>query len=413
MPVPAPDQLAGLIRAQPWAPRLLAALAGVTGVHLVGGAVRDLLLGHPHPDLDLVVEGDATSVARALADRIGGSAVIHERFGTASVTADELALDLATARAEVYAAPGALPEVRPGTLAEDLLRRDFTVNAIAVALDAERLGEPHAAPHAFADIDARLIRVLHPASFRDDPTRLLRAVRYAAKLGFELEPGTAALAREAAAAGALATVSGARVRDELLDLLGAPEAPRAVAGVAALGLAEALHPLLRADAELVGRAQALAPADARRDLLALAACARALPADELRGWLDDLALEAHARDVVLRAARAPQRLAAAMLAAARDSDLGALLEREPVEAVALAGALGAPEPARRWLAELRGVRLEVDGGDLLAAGVPEGPAIGAGLAAALARKRDGEISGRPQELAAALAAARSAGSRRG
>jgi len=102
-----------------------------------------------------------------------------------------------------------------------------------------------------------------------------------------------------------------------------------------------------------------------------------------------------------------------MLAAARDSDLGALLEREPVEAVALAGALGAPEPARRWLAELRGVRLEVDGGDLLAAGVPEGPAIGAGLAAALARKRDGAIGGRPQELAAAVAAARSAGSRRG
>ncbi len=160
--------------------------------------MRDLLLGRDPIDIDLVVVGDAAAAARTLAERLGGDATEHERFGTATVAAPGLpAINVVRARRESYAQPGALPDVEPGTLEEDLARRDFTVNALALALD----GRITAVPDGLEDLDEGLIRVLHEASFRDDPTRLLRAVRYATRLGFALERHTEALAREAAAAG--------------------------------------------------------------------------------------------------------------------------------------------------------------------------------------------------------------------
>src|SRR5829696_7252573 len=190
-----PD-LAARVRALPAAGALLDVLPEAW---VVGGAVRDLLLGGTPEDLDVVIEGDAVAAARRLADALEGELVVHDRFGTATVAAAGHVYDLATARAETYAAPGALPDVRPGTVEEDLLRRDFTVNAIAVAGD----GRIAAAPSAFEDLDARVLRVLHARSFVDDPTRLLRLVRYATRLGFAVEPSTAALADDAVRGGAL------------------------------------------------------------------------------------------------------------------------------------------------------------------------------------------------------------------
>ncbi len=206
------SDLVGRLRALPAAAPLLAALGEDARVHLVGGAVRDLLLGDAAPvDLDLVVEGDAIAVARRFAEQMETEAApaagvasgdaagvelrFHERFGTATVRAAGHAYDFAGARAETYERPGALPDVRPGTLSEDLLRRDFTVNAVALALD----GRLDAAPGALDDLDARVLRVLHDASFADDPTRLLRMVRYATRLGFAVESHTDALARAALA----------------------------------------------------------------------------------------------------------------------------------------------------------------------------------------------------------------------
>src|SRR5690349_16416859 len=195
---------------------------------VVGGAVRDLLLGgRAAVDLDLVIEGDAVAAAERLAAALGGSLVTHETFGTASVEAGGHVYDLATARSESYARPGALPDVRPGTVEEDLLRRDFTVNAIAVSFD----GRVAAAPSAFEDLDARVLRVLHERSFLDDPTRLLRLVRYATRLGFSVEEKTAALASAAVAGGALATVTPTRIGSELRLLLREPSAVEALAWV--------------------------------------------------------------------------------------------------------------------------------------------------------------------------------------
>jgi tRNA nucleotidyltransferase (CCA-adding enzyme) len=344
---------------------LLAAADGLDGVHLVGGAVRDLLLGTTPHELDVVVDGDPA----ALLDRLGDPTVRHARFETATVTTPGGRIDVARSRRERYPAPGALPEIVPGPLADDLARRDFTVNAIAVSLADARV---RAVPDALADLRAGRLRVLHDRSFIDDPTRLLRLARYRVRLGFAVEPQTAALAAAASVAG----VSGARIGAELRLALREPDPLAVLAGVPGLPVA--------IDAGLAGRAVELLPGDGRADLMLLGIATRSLATP---AWLESLEFTARDRDVVLAVWDA-ERLAAAIDAAGRPSELHAALARSPVEAIAVAGALGPRAPARRYLDELRPVRLEIDGDDLLAAGL-HGPEIGRRLARTLARKLDG------------------------
>src|SRR5207244_1379788 len=175
--------------------RLIPALEGIPPVYLVGGAVRDLLRRVESVDLDLAVEGDAHLAAGTVAERLGGEVVLHDRFGTATVKAPDLTVDLAATRRETYAHPGALPDVEPATLADDLIRRDFTINAMAAGLSGDDLGRLHDPHGGQADLEAGVIRILHPDSFVDDPTRLLRAVRYEGRLGVRLVPGTERVAR--------------------------------------------------------------------------------------------------------------------------------------------------------------------------------------------------------------------------
>jgi tRNA nucleotidyltransferase (CCA-adding enzyme) len=392
------------IRRLPGMDRLLPALDGLPPTYLVGGAVRDLLRGTDAVDLDLAVEGDARSAARALAERLGGSAREHERFGTATVRAPELTFDLATTRTETYDEPGALPRVREATLADDLRRRDFTINAMAVALGGDDLGHLYDPYGGLADLEAGAVRILHPDSFLDDPTRLLRAVRYETRLDFRMDEASERAARAALAEGALSTVSGTRVRDELMDLLAVHEAHAAVERLRDLGIDRALDPALDPDPELVASASLGAVAiGADRGLAALAALIAAAP-EPLEQWVGGLGLEARERDGVLRAAsRAPEIVQALRERDHVASELLGLLGGEPPETLALALALGAPsEPILRWVTDLSKVRLEIGGDDLLAAGVPEGPAIGRALEETLRRKLDGVISGREQELQAAL-----------
>ncbi len=378
--------------------RLIPALEGLDPAYLVGGAVRDLLLGASSVDLDVAVEGDAIAAAEEVARRVGGEARTHDRFGTATVRADDLVVDMASTRRERYERPGALPVVEPAGLDEDLGRRDFTINAMAVPLSGAATGElidPHSGQ---ADLEAGRIRVLHDASFSDDPTRLLRALRYEARLGFALDPETERLAR--AGAGALDGVSGPRVRDELLDLLAEAEAPRAVERLGALGIV----PELRADGDLVAAAQ-LGSAETGADpvLSALAA----LASDGATGFVERLGLPAGRRDRVVQAARRGRELASELARPLKPSELYALLDPEPPEALALALAFGAPgEMVLTFVGNLRGAELAIGGEDLLAAGVPESPAIGEALAETLRRKLDGELSGREDELRAALELAR-------
>ena len=401
------DDLGERIRALPGAERLLPALEGLAPAWLVGGAVRDLLLGADAVDLDVAIEGDARESAREVAGRLDGDVIEHERFGTASVKAEGLAVDFATTRRETYAHPGALPDVEPASLDEDLSRRDFTINAMAASVNGAQLGRLRDPLGGQADLRDGVIRVLHPQSFVDDPTRLLRAVRYETRFGFRMDDETERLARAAIDSGAPGTVSGARIRDELLDLL--HERPGAgAARMRELGLDRALSPELGdAQPEAVdAAAEASDRIGGQRRFAALAMLVSPDPED-LAGWIEDLHLRAEDRDAVLHAARKGPQLVRSLDAELPDSAVHALLHCELTETLAVAIALGAREqPIQRYLERLSAERLEITGDDLRAAGVPEGPVIGRALRETLKHKLDGEVAGYDAELAFALGLAR-------
>jgi tRNA nucleotidyltransferase (CCA-adding enzyme) len=368
-----PERLGERLAALPGIERLRDAAAGIPA-YLVGGAVRDLLLGQARADIDVAVEGQVGE----LAGRLRGKVVTHERFATATVWLDGLELDLAATRSEAYAHPGALPEVRPAPLSADLARRDFTINAMALPLEGPpELIDPHG---GLDDLRRGELRILHPRSFADDPTRALRAARYAARYGFALEAETAGRLEHAD----LSTVSVDRTEGELRKLAEEPEARRGFELLTDWGLVE----LRQGALDLVAAVAELVEAKPWREIAPRA-------------------------DAVLAAALGRGIAAARELASARPERPSQMVElargRTGVE-LALARALGA-EWLDRYATEYRHVRLEIGGDDLIAHGVPEGPAIGRGLGAALRAKLDGEVDGQREELAAALAAARENASR--
>jgi tRNA nucleotidyltransferase (CCA-adding enzyme) len=337
--------------------------------YLVGGVVRDLLLGADGVDLDVAVEGDT----EALADIPGYEPERDELFLTGRLQSGDRKIDIAQTRAEGYPRPGALPEVRPAPIGDDLARRDFTVNAMAYPLKENgELIDPH---EGLEDLRAGRLRVLHDRSFIDDPTRALRAARYAARFGFDLDPGTARLLAEAD----LSTVSNDRVQNELRRIAEEDDPARALQLIVDWGVMPTLDPAAPARVAEVTRLASAPPwADwANRELAVELATVRPLP---------------QIREL---AAATPER----------PSDAVRLAVPWDPSQLLVARALGA-EWLDLYAKEWRHVHLEISGEDLIEAGVPEGPAIGHGLEAALSGKLDGELSGRDEELRIALAAAR-------
>ncbi len=236
-----------LSQLSPQSQRLLAQIAQVARerevvVYLVGGVVRDLLLGLGSADLDIAIVGDAIAFAHAVAEKWGGAVVAHTRFGTATwrETADALPIDLITARSEQYASPAALPTVTASSMAADLARRDFTINALAWELTATHIVDLH---HGQDDLANGIIRVLHEQSFVDDPTRIFRAIRYAQRLGFEIEPHTKRWLM--AGIDGIARLSGDRVRHELAHILRERRGAAMLAQLAEWGVLAAITPQLR------------------------------------------------------------------------------------------------------------------------------------------------------------------------
>jgi tRNA nucleotidyltransferase (CCA-adding enzyme) len=365
-------------------------------VSAVGGAVRDALLGlPPGPEIDLVVEGDALPLAERIGRALGARVVSHPRFGTARIeTPHGGCVDLVSARRESYASPGVLPSVSPGTLADDLARRDLSVNAMALRLSGARRGElvdPHG---GVADLEAGLVRLLRPDGFEEDPSRLVRAARYAARLGFALAPETEAAAR--AVAPRLGTGSG-RTADELRRLLDEPSAPDALALLAGLGvpwIAPDPHAALEAvDAALARPDAPDLPVWALR--LGEGVAAEAAEGAALPGWARALAREV----------AAGAELAGHLRSAAAPSEVDALLRGSPPATAVGALAAGAEEVARWWSGD-RDREPAVRGADLVRAGVPPGPAIGRALAAVRAAVLDGRVDGPDEQLAMALRVAR-------
>lgn len=363
-----PARLPALVDALP-AIETLREIADRVPAYLAGGAVRDLLLGGPGTDLDVVIEGDTD----ALSGLPGFELEREGLFLTGRVERGGARIDVARARAESYPEPGALPEVRPAPIEEDLARRDFTINAMAFPLSGEReLIDPHG---GVADLQAGLLRVLHDRSFTDDPTRALRAARYAARFGFELEPQTERLLRDAD----LSTVSDDRVQSELRRTASEPDPSAVLRLIVDWGVL----PSLDRDAS-----------DRVADVLRLAS------EPPWKGWVD---AQLAGQIAIVRPLPQVRELAAAT--PERPSEATRLAKPWDPAQLLVARALGA-EWLDRYAADWRQVGLEITGEDLLGAGVPEGPAIGRGLEAALSGKLDGELSGRDEELRIALAAAR-------
>lgn len=188
--------------------------------YLVGGFVRDLLLGVKNLDLDIVVEGNGIKFAEDFASRLKAGLIRHRRFGTASILLKpHLKIDIATSRKEFYPQHASLPLVESGALKDDLYRRDFTINSMAIDIGCENFGKLADFFGGKADLDNKKIRILHALSFLDDPTRILRAIRFEARYGFRIEPGTLGLLRQAVKLKMLDAVEPQRIRDDLILML--------------------------------------------------------------------------------------------------------------------------------------------------------------------------------------------------
>lgn len=384
----------------------------------VGGGVRDLFLGRAHPDLDLVVESDLPPLVRELSAALGGSTVRHDRFGTASIHFDHGRIDLARARRERYPAPGALPVVTPAPLREDLLRRDFSLNAMAIVFP-ERFGvgaELLDPCGGLDDLRDGRLRVLHSASFDDDPTRILRGVGFELRFGFRLEPETERLARAAIDRGRLERLSGERLWRALRRTLEDPtkvvsllERLRALSVDRHLLPTDAVAAPAIETARAIGRAtRQLAPTPESAQDLFLVAIGLHLDLAEREELCRTLALPSRPRQLLVSA---PDRIESACRtlserpAAHRVAD--SLERMSPVElaAVETSGGELAVSWVERWRTDLRHRAISLAAADLLAAGVPPGPGIGAGLRAAWRARIDRDV-GPDEELAIALAAAR-------
>jgi len=390
-------------------------------VHLVGGPVRDLLLGRPLRDVDLVVEPTRGGEigARELAAEAapaGARIVSHDRFRTVTLEVGGAALDLATVRAEQYPAPGALPVVRPGTLEEDLRRRDFTVNGLALPLSrAARRGRPPLVDpgSGLRDLEARQLRIFHERSFHDDPTRALRAARLVPRLGFCVTRSTRAALRGALRDGAFAAVSGERYRAELDKLFADPS--QGLDPAQALRLLHEWHVLAALEPGLGTPLEARVPLRRLGRMLAdppwpllplrpwLAGCMvwlAPLEAGLRRRTLRRLAVQG---EPARRVGRFPaererwlRKLARARGRGPTDAALQGVAEEELLALVAWAPA-GIRRRILRYASDDRHVSLPLGGEDLVALGL-SGPAVGRALARVRVAVLDRTVRSRQEAL---------------
>ncbi len=376
-------------------------------VYLVGGIVRDLLLGEPSLnsglrfDLDLVIEGDAVGLAQDIAETGQAKLLTHQQFGTARLDYESFTMDMATARKETYAKPGALPAVTPGTLKDDLFRRDFSINAMAISLAADDYGHLIDPYQGRSDLEHRLIRVLHPRSFSDDPTRILRAVRYEQRLGFALEAQTARLLKRDAPV--LDMISGDRIRHEL-ELIFREDRPEcAISHLAELEVLQRIDPSLTADKGMVDRFQRARQPGQPEGLPSLFFCllVYALSISRVEQFLIRLntpAKLAHAIRDTLRLKTELTKLESPSLKPSEIYDLLQEYDTLALEANAIASEYStAGRHLRLFLTELRYVRPTLNGEALKRLGISSGPEMGEILRTLRKARLDGEVSTKEEE----------------
>jgi len=377
------------------------ALKQGTDLYLVGGVVRDLLLGRPAYDLDLVAEGNAIRLARELTATVPGKVTAHHRFGTAKIKFPGFNLDLTTARIEHYTRPGVLPSVKSGTIQDDLFRRDFTINAMAVRLMPASYGDVLDIYGGLDDLKDKLIRTLHDKSFSDDATRIWRALRYQQRLNFQLEPGT--LSQLVANTAILGTVSGERIRYELECVFKEAQPEKVVRQAAELGVLERLHPALSGNGgidEVFKRARELnAPnLPSFAFYLALLICNLSLP--EAEQVVNYLRLPRSTTRMIRDVVRLKNHLPKLREINLKPSRVFELLSDHTPASLSV-GALVAPPEARQhiihYLARYRYARPALNGNDLIALGIKPSPKIKETLTRLRAARLNGQVTSKRQE----------------
>jgi tRNA nucleotidyltransferase (CCA-adding enzyme) len=332
----------------------------------------------------------------------------HAKFGTAVVLYGAgQRVDVVTSRTEFYDAPGALPTVEHASIREDLFRRDFTINAMAVSLKGEdrgRLVDPFGGRR---DLEAGTIRVLHNLSFIDDPTRIFRAVRYENRYGFRMDEHTARLARGCIEMGLVGDLSSTRLREELIALLEEGDVHHSIPRLAELGAGPAIHPHLAAGDEAVGLIDAMRKLNERYGLgvpvwrLGFIALARELPPDEVLDWLQRLKVRRRDAEQIAAAVTVGPRIVERLRGEASPAEVVALAEPFAPDAPLFALSLADLPAVRDYFERLGDVRLEITGADVAELGLAESPRVGEILSELRTRKLNGELDGRESELAAA------------
>ncbi len=377
-------------------------IAQVESVYVVGGVVRDLILGREPVDADISVVGDAGAFSGALAGRLGAARPTESEFLTFKITLGNTSegatsIDVVTARAETYPEPAALPDVVPSSIKDDLERRDFTVNSMGISLSDSDWGNLVDPMNGLGDIMRKRIRVLHDASFTDDPTRLFRAVRYAVRLDFSIDSTTKSLIDDSL--GKVDRLSGARLRNEFELMLGEPKRVEILHEAEDLGLLAAISPGLRIGSRSLEVMESGA-STRFEDLLALSTFG--LTQDEA----EQVAKRFDGPEMWTKTIRGNPELADLVAVLDRSdirrSEVAEILDSVPLQSIRAYIAAGPPLPRRdrmiEYIDKIRFERPEITGDDLIAAGIEEGPVIGQLIDIVRRARLDGQVKTKQEEL---------------
>ena len=385
--------------------RGIAAVAEIHGArpYLVGGAVRDALLGLNVTDIDIAVVGMTSGFPRGAAAALNGKVVAHSQFNTFALNASGRHIDLAMARHETYTHPGALPTVAPGTMQQDLARRDFAINAMAASINANSWGELLDPFNGQDDVNRSIVRVLYEDSFKDDATRILRAARYAVRLGFSLEANTERLLMRDASY--IDTISGARLRHEFERVLEEGRAVSTLDMLHRLGALQSIHPSLALDPP-TERALRLAEKSqyADKPSIYLSILSHEMNAPERASFIDRLHLISRWAQVVEDAGKVQAGVRDDLSIADEPSRSDIYVRLRGLEGATILGCALFAEGSREaqqlmlHLNELRHIKPILNGNDLLDLGVPQGPLVGELLHDLLVARLDEQIETRQNEI---------------
>jgi tRNA nucleotidyltransferase (CCA-adding enzyme) len=388
-----------------------------TRVYLVGGMVRDILLHRENMDIDLVIEGDGIQFAKAFANRNGCELAAHDRFGTATIVfPDRFKMDVASARTESYQSPAALPEVQGGILRQDLYRRDFTINSLAVDLSPQNFGNLIDYFGGWDDLHRGVIRILHGLSFIDDPTRALRAVRFATRFNFRISEDTKRFMRNAAEIKVLDKLSGKRFWSELRNLLMEEHPIPGIRMLSEYGLLSFIHPQVELDPftlDLLYQIESVLSwfhlnflnERPGKWLLQLMALLEKLNRDERIAVAQKFQLTADAQEILRVYKSNAKDIHTRLRDVQKASSLYFSLREYPVEVLLYAMARAGQDSMRQrialYLRDLRGSKLQISGDDVMKLGVPQGPKVKEALDQVLRVHLDGGAPDRERQLEAA------------